>query len=133
MEAEDEKMLHLLRNMPPHIDGRPIDLESFRRLTEQWSRESGTLFGSWTRRRPRREAELEGGSVYFVSKGWTMFRMPFVGLERVSDFSRRAAPEWRDAWAITCRPQMRIVESRRIHRLQGWRYLEPANAPPDCD
>ena len=126
-------MLHLLRNVPPRMGDRPIDVEGFVRLVREWRREPDTQFGTWTRRRPRRELELAGGSVYFVSGGWTVFRMPFVGIVRIETFAIEVAPMWRGAWAIVCEPELTMVESRRIHRLRGWRYLEPDQAPKDCD
>ena len=125
-------MLHLLRNCPPRIDGRPLTPEAFLKLIARWGRTPGTLGGTWTRRRPSRADELSGGSVYFAAKGWTLFRAPFAGLERVADFTPDPDPEWRDAWAILFEPRPVMVESRRVHRLQGWRYLEPGDAPPDA-
>ena len=48
-----------------------------------------------------------------------MFRMPFDGIERVRDFSSDDAEEWRDAWAIVCRPETTMVAAKRIYRLQA--------------
>ena len=123
-------MLHLLRNMPPRIDGRPRNVEAFFRLAAIW-RERGALAGFWTSRRPRRTGELEGGSVYFAVKGETVFRLPFVRVERVRDFAPSTDERWLDAWAIVCRPETTLVQARRIYRLRGWRYLTPENAPAD--
>ena len=65
-------MLHILRGILPRLDGRPISPESLIRLLRRWNH-TGALFGTWTRRKPGRTAELEGGSVYFVARGWTLF------------------------------------------------------------
>ena len=124
-------MLHLMRNVPPRINRRPVTPEAFVRLVRQWARDPGTLGGTWTRRRPKRADELAGGSVYFVAKGWTLFRAPFAGIERIADFTPDPDPEWADAWAILYEPRPVMVESRRVYRLQGWRYLTPEDAPPD--
>ena len=97
---------------------------------EIW-RERGALAGFWTSRRPRRTVELEGGSVYFAVKGETVFRLPFVRIERVRDFAPQAHERWLDAWAIVCRPETTLVDAKRIYRLRGWRYLAPEDAPPD--
>lgn len=123
--------LHLLRGVPPNINGEPVDLEAFKRLVRQWASQEGTVFGSWTRNAPRRVGELEGGSVYFVHKRKTVFRMPFLGLERVRDFQPDAEPKYLDHVAICCAPALALVEPWPVRFLRGWRYLKGEDAPPD--
>ena len=123
--------LHLLRGMPLAIKGRSVDFPTFRRLVSQWAREHGVVFGSWTRRAPRRASELAGGSVYFVVKGETLFRMPFDGLEPVRDGFPDAPARFLDHTAIICAPRVVMVEAYKVRRLCGWRYLDDADAPPD--
>ena len=123
--------LHLLRGLPPDIDGEPVDLDAFERLVRRWAATPGTVFGSWTRNRPRRADELEGGSVYFVHKGRTVFRMPFLGLERVGDFQPEAPSRFLDHTAIVCAPEMIAVQSCPVRFLRGWRYLRDEDKPRD--
>lgn len=123
-------MLHLMRNFPPRFDGRPRNLDAFFRRTARW-RQTDTRVGFWTRRRPKRTNDLAGGSVYFVVRAETVFRMPFERVERVRDFAPRTAAEWLEQWAIVCRPEVVLVASRRVYRMQGWRYLKPEDAPAD--
>ena len=124
-------MLHLIRNLPPTMDGKPIDTEQFCERTAEMTGKPGGRIGLWTQRRPTREAELANGSVYLVVKGETVLRMPFDSICRVSDFTDRAEPWWQDAWAIVCLPTPIIVESKRFYRLRGWRYLTAEDAPSD--
>jgi hypothetical protein len=79
-----------------------------------------------TRNFPRRAEEiLDGGSLYWVIRGTVLVRQPIIGVERLEqqEGTKRCAfllgPQW-----VRTRPQ-----PRRPH--QGWRYLEPADAPPD--
>lgn len=122
--------LNLVRRLPPRFGGRAVDPEAFQRLARRWRRQQG-LVGFWTRRRPRRETELQGGSVYFVVGRDTMFRLPFVRIERARSFAPDIDPAWRDAWAVVCRPEPVMVKARTVHRPQGWRYLETGDAPAD--
>ena len=122
--------LHLLRGMPPAINGCPVDFPTFRRLVRKWEHERA-VFGSWTRRAPRRAAELVGGSVYFVVKGETLFRMPFLGLEPVRDGFPNAPAHYCEHTAIVCAPRVAMVEAHKVRYLRGWRYLTDADAPPD--
>lgn len=123
--------LHLLRGFPPNINGAPITLEEFVASVPGWAAE-GNIFGSWTRRRPRREAELEGGSVYFVLKGETRFRMPLLGLERVGDGNwHDVEPKYVNHTAICCAAEIIWVERFPVRYLRGWRYLASGDAPPD--
>lgn len=80
-----------------------------------------------TRQRPKREADLlSGGSIYWVIRGAVRARQRVAGLEDVIDadgVSRCAIVL--DTRLIATRPQP--------HRaFQGWRYLDPAKAPPDA-
>jgi len=127
---QSDAQLHLVRRLPPYIDGRKLGTETFFRLARK-QRHEGSVIGFWTRRRPTRTVELRDGSVYFVVGTETVFRLPFVEMQRVRDFAPGAAPEWLDAWAIVCEPDATLVESRRVHRLQGWRYLSAEEAPRD--
>lgn len=79
-----------------------------------------------TRMRPKREAELlDGGSLYWVIHGAVAVRQRVLALHEDSDEEGRPC----------CRLQLdpEVVETRRQPRraFQGWRYLEPADAPPD--
>ena len=123
-------MPHILRGIPPRFDGRPISPESLIRLLRRWNH-TGALFGTWTRRKPGRTAELEGGSVYFVARGWTLFRAPLVRIEPVRNFTghRPVDLPFDDAWSLTCNPDITLVECTRIPRLLGGRYLTPEAAP----
>ena len=60
--------MHLLRNIPPVMNDRPVTPETVVRLLRFWRRR-GYDWTSWTRQRPRRLDELKGGSVYFVHRG----------------------------------------------------------------
>ena len=124
-------MVHLVRNLPPRFNGKPIDTEGFFRLCRQWRGRVGAEVGFWTRRRPKREAELGESSVYFAIRGETVFRLPLVRIERMKEFTERIEPMWSGAWAMVCRPEPTLVEPKRLYRLQGWRYLEQDDTPRD--
>ncbi|MGZ9811136.1 DUF1489 family protein [Pseudoroseicyclus sp. H15] len=79
-----------------------------------------------TRMWPKRSDELlAGGSIYWVIKGFIQARQRIIRLDEVDrgDGIRRCA----------------IVLDRELHRtaavprkpFQGWRYLQPGDAPPD--
>lgn len=78
-----------------------------------------------TRMWPKREAEMDGGSIYWVIKGTILARQRILRLEEAvgSDGIRRCAlmldAEVIRTTAATRRP------------FQGWRYLNPAEAPRD--
>ena len=79
-----------------------------------------------TRMWPRREKEiLLGGSIYWVIKGVTLCRQRILRLDEVSgsDGIRRCA-------IVLDRKLIRVAASPR-RPFQGWRYLEPDDAPPD--
>lgn len=79
-----------------------------------------------TRMWPRREAEiLRGGSIYWVIKGFVQARQRIVRLDEVmgEDGVRRCA--------IVLDPDLIPTANARKRPFQGWRYLDPADAPPD--
>lgn len=79
-----------------------------------------------TRMWPKREAELlDGGSIYWVIKGVILCRQRVVRLDEVigSDGIRRCA--------IVSDPDLVRVEPTQRRAFQGWRYLDPAQAPAD--
>ena len=85
--------------------------------------------GEWltvnTRMTPKRAAELEdGGCIFWVMKGSVTCRMPIVDIStkgegKASMCLIRLSPE-----VIRTAPQAR-------RPFQGWRYLEPKDAPVD--
>jgi hypothetical protein len=86
-------------------DGRP------RHITRMWPKEAARV--------------LDGGSLYWVFKGLVLARQRIVGLERVDlgDGIARCALVLDPAVVRT------VPQPRRP--FQGWRYLKPAEAPPD--
>ncbi len=85
--------------------------------------------GQWltvnTRMTPKRAAELEdGGSLFWVMKGSVTCRMPILdittkGEGKTSHCLIKLSPD-----VVRTAPQAR-------RPIQGWRYLEPKDAPMD--
>ena len=79
-----------------------------------------------TRMWPRRAAEvLNGGSIYWVIKGVIQCRQKIRRLDEYEgqDGIRRCA--------IVLDPAIIRTQSSLKRPFQGWRYLVPADAPPD--
>lgn len=79
-----------------------------------------------TRMWPKREAELvDGGSIYWVIKGEVQARQRVLRLEELhgSDGIRRCA--------IVLDPTVIRTQSAPRRPFQGWRYLQPQDAPRD--
>jgi hypothetical protein len=81
-----------------------------------------------TRMVPKRAEEIvAGGSLYWVIRGQIMCR------ERILDISPFVDKEGvgRCHIVLDCKPV--LVEPRPYRAFQGWRYLEPKDAPRDLD
>ncbi|KAA8613028.1 DUF1489 family protein [Salipiger aestuarii] len=79
-----------------------------------------------TRMFPKREADvLDGGSIYWVFQGLIQCRQRILRLDRVtgSDGITRCA-------MVLDQDLVRVSPAQR-RPFQGWRYLAPADAPPD--
>jgi len=79
-----------------------------------------------TRMWPRRAGELlEGGSIYWVIQGFVQCRQRLLRLDEVTraDGIRRCA--------IVLDPEIVPTATARKRPFQGWRYLQPGDAPPD--
>lgn len=75
---------------------------------------------------PRRRVEiLDGGSLYWVIKGFVLVRQRIIDLrDDVKDDGTRCCGIVLDTEIVPTR-----LHPRRA--FQGWRYLEAADAPPD--
>ncbi len=81
-----------------------------------------------TRMAPKRAAEmLAGGSIYWVIKHRIQVRQKLTGFEQVADKDGKAMCR------VHLDPVLVRVQPRRKRPFQGWRYLTPADAPPDVD
>ncbi|MEM9591864.1 MAG: DUF1489 domain-containing protein [Pseudomonadota bacterium] len=79
-----------------------------------------------TKQTPRRKEDvLDGGSLYWVIKGFISAR------QRILDLKETAREDGSPCCGIVLDPT--IVETRPNPRrpFQGWRYLEAIEAPPD--
>jgi hypothetical protein len=78
-----------------------------------------------TRHMPKRKEEvLNGGSLYWVIKGWISARQRLLDLRPVD----------RDGSAhcgLVYDPTLMPVQLRPYRAFQGWRYLPAQDAPPD--
>jgi hypothetical protein len=78
-----------------------------------------------TRMWPKRKDEvLVGGSLYWVIKGQILVRQRIVEIAEVRDNHGLRCGLWLDPKLVRTTPQPRRA-------FQGWRYLEPAEAPAD--
>jgi hypothetical protein len=78
-----------------------------------------------TRHAPRRAAEiLDGGSLYWVIKGWVSARQNLLDIRPVMKNGIAHC-------ALVYDKELVAVEPRAHRAFQGWRYLDPKDAPPD--
>jgi hypothetical protein len=118
--AEPVMPLHLVK-LAVGID----DLAQLRRVRAERATERG---GSWvyTRNHPRRTAEVQGGgSIYWVIRGHIRVR------QRVTGFRSMREEGGRPYCLIEVDPELVPTAPRPCRPFQGWRYLLPADAPPD--
>ena len=96
-----------------------------------WQRTHPSLYATGERRHvtrmwPKREAEvIAGGSLYWVIKGVILCRQRIIRLDQVdgADGIRRCG--------IVLDPQVIHTAAAARRPFQGWRYLNPADSPPD--
>jgi hypothetical protein len=101
------------------------DVDELRRFRAARLQERGS---SWvyTRNHPRRAAEvLAGGSIYWVIRGQVRVRQLVTGFRTERDENGRAY------CLIEVDPDLVETLWRPWRPFQGWRYLTPADAPPD--
>ena len=79
-----------------------------------------------TRMVPTRAAELvDGGSMYWVIRGVVLVRQRIEAVERYTD------EEGIGRCKLVFDPELVPVRPVPRRAFQGWRYLDPADAPPD--
>jgi hypothetical protein len=79
-----------------------------------------------TRNTPRRADEiLDGGSIYWVIRGFIQVRQAIV------DVAEHAYGDGTPACALVLDPHVVRTELRPMRPFQGWRYLAEEKAPPD--
>ena len=101
-------------------------LDELRRVRAARTKEHG---GSWvyTRNQPRRAAAiLAGGSIYWVIRGQIRVRQRITALRGEKD------EKGRGYCRIEVDPELVATLWRPWRPFQGWRYLSPADVPPDA-
>ncbi|MBU6419190.1 MAG: DUF1489 family protein [Proteobacteria bacterium] len=82
----------------------------------------------FTRNFPKCAAELaDGGSLYWVVGGVILVR------QRILDVRQDQEPDGTPCTALVLDPTLVRVEGRAMRAFQGWRYLDPKDAPADLD
>ncbi len=93
----------------------------------EWQRvhERGDRWVMRTRQTPKRAAELvAGGSLYRVFKGMILCRQPILAVDTVGEGVNARCE-------VTVDPNIVRVAPTPRGAFQGWRYLQPADAPED--
>lgn len=104
------------------------ELESYRDERAHWW---GADYGEdvhvhRTRMMPKRAAEMEGkSSIYWVIAGSIVCRQPILRLAPYKD------AEGKDYCDIIMAPELVRTVPYPKRPFQGWRYLDPKDAPPD--
>ncbi len=67
---------------------------------------------------------LDGGSLYWVMKGFVLARQRIIGLEDIKTDNGLKC-------MIKMDKEIHLTESQPRRAFQGWRYLEDSDAPRD--
>jgi hypothetical protein len=97
------------------------DLLAYRRITKA----RGEPWWLWTRQTPKAADRLtDGGSLYRIFKGMILCRQRILAVETVAGPNGSMCRMTLDEEIIRTEPTPRRA-------FQGWRYLEPEDAPSD--
>ena len=119
-------MLHLVKMAVGIESVHHLHAVQKKRLKGNLDAGLGPLVQFVTRNRPKRFDEvLAGGSMYWIIKGSIRVRQRVLGLDPVVD------RDGRKACAIRFDPELVETEAQPYKPIQGWRYLEAEEAPPD--
>ena len=113
--------------MPLHMIKLCVGCDTVEELVAWHSRDAASGQG-WvlrTRQTPKRAHELvDGGSLFRVFKGVILCRQPILAVATVGEGVTARCEVTLDPTPIRVAPTPRRA-------FQGWRYLEPKDAPPD--
>ena len=113
-------MLHLIK-----LAVGVRDIDHLRDLQAERLRTLGFLRHR-TRSTPRRKAEiLDGGSIYWVINGSLLAR------QRILDIVDDERDDGTPCTALILDPALVPLAGRPTRPFQGWRYLDPDDAPAD--
>lgn len=117
--------LHLIKlSVGPENLSELVDWQT-QRLKDQRKRGQAPELVHVTRHMPKRAAEvLDGGSIYWVIKGWLVARQRMLELRPLL---RDGVPHCGLIYA----PEMIRIAPRKHRPFQGWRYFDPKDAPRD--
>lgn len=97
-----------------------------KRLAAAEARGERAILRHLTRHAPRRVDELlDGGSLYWVIKGFIRVRQRLVGFESA------VKTDGHPACALLLDPVLVRTSLRSFRAFQGWRYLKSEDVPPD--
>ena len=113
--------------MPLHMIKLCVGCDTVEELVA-WRGGTASAGQPWTlrtRQTPKRAAEmLEGGSLYRVFKGVILCRQEILAIETVGEGVTARCE-------LTLDAEIHHVAPTPRRAFQGWRYLEPNDAPPD--
>lgn len=108
--------------MPLNMTRIAFGVESPMHLRERLAQNSdGGEVRLTTRYMPKRHEEMLGGSLYWIHAHTLIGRSPLLGF-----MENGAGRHW-----IRIEPLLIPVRSMPKRAHQGWRYLDPKDAPPD--
>lgn len=120
--------------MTVHLVKMAVGIESFDHLvsvqSERFRRAEETegkgILRHLTRNTPRRAEEvLDGGSIYWIIKGYIRAH------QRITGFGEATGRNGRPRCALILDPNLVRTELLPHKPIQGWRYMEPAAVPED--
>ena len=118
--------LHLMRLAVGIRDIEHLASVQAKRKRIQLPKRGGKAVPSYTTHMPKRTEELlDGGSLYWVIKGWMRVRQRLLGFRPYVD------DEGRTRCMLLLDPKLVPALPTAYRAFQGWRYLEAANAPAD--
>ncbi|HET6608358.1 MAG TPA: DUF1489 domain-containing protein [Rhodopila sp.] len=113
-------MLHLIK-----LSVGTTDIDDLRAWQAERLRTTGVLKHR-TRMAPRRRDELlDGGSIYWVINGSLLAR------QRILDIRDDERDDKTPCTALILDQTLVPLTGRPTRPFQGWRYLDPADVPPD--
>ena len=101
-------------------------LDHLRRVQKERRAANEGVLRHLTRNRPRRDEDvLDGGSIYWIIKGYIRARQSITG------FAEAMGRNGKPRCALLLDPELVRVELSPHKPIQGWRYMEAEAAPAD--